>query len=118
MGSAGQIYQYGTGIRIYADNGVEIKSTGGNPCIISSADLQITGGSCSALSFKVGGSATTYPNIQSGSAPSQDQVTSEPLGSIRMGNGGSLWIVVYYYDAYSGIVYNRWDRVWTYNHHA
>lgn len=100
-----------------ADSASQVSLIGGTPGIkvqISSATVDITASDEISLESDVvrvqSGGALTFeagsvdPTITAGTAPSEGGASSEPLGSIKLGVGGSLWLTI----SNSG---NKWTRV-------
>ena len=51
------------------------------------------------------------PTIKAASAPSEGGTSDQPLGSLRLGTGGSIW-----YPYLDGAT-NKWTRMYSYQYH-
>jgi hypothetical protein len=85
-------------IKLDATGSVILNSTADD--IQLNADTKLASGK--SLAFEAG---TVDPTITAGTAPSEGDASSEPLGSIKLGTGGSLWLTI----SNSG---SKWTRVY------
>jgi hypothetical protein len=85
-----------TSLGVVAITGVEVQSHG---------DFVITSGNKMQLTASSG---SVHPTISCGTAPSELGASSEPLGSILLAVGGSLWLTI----SSSG---NKWSRIYPAN---